>query len=122
MFSVNFVIALCAVAVSGSYQDYRANSTSTSWKEMIQQLQMNNYISSRQGRCKEEIKQEEVFLSKIFIAVLSLFTFVQFNNQACTTATGDNGTCLTAADCAQKGGKASGSCAAGFGSCCICEY
>lgn len=55
-------------------------------------------------------------------AVLSLFTYVQFNNQECVGATGDNGTCVTASECAQKGGTSNGPCAGGFGTCCICEY
>lgn len=58
----------------------------------------------------------------VFVSVLSLFTFVQFGNQGCVTASGDNGTCLTSAECAQRGGSGNGPCAAGFGTCCICEY
>ncbi|GJQ70913.1 hypothetical protein Trydic_g830 [Trypoxylus dichotomus] len=33
--------------------------------------------------------------------------------------TGDNGTCLTPAECAQRGGIASGPCAIGYGACCV---
>lgn len=54
-------------------------------------------------------------------AVLSLFTVVQFDNQPCAAASGDNGTCLTVAECASRGGMASGPCANSFGVCCVCE-
>ncbi|XP_065162415.1 uncharacterized protein [Atheta coriaria] len=50
---------------------------------------------------------------------LSLFTFVQFSNQECMGATGDNGTCLTAQQCQQRGGSSSGPCAGGYGMCCV---
>ncbi|KAK9729252.1 hypothetical protein QE152_g15997, partial [Popillia japonica] len=50
---------------------------------------------------------------------LSLFTLVQFSNQDCMGATGDNGSCLTPAECAQRGGTANGSCAFGYGACCV---
>lgn len=122
MFSVKFLLLLlCTVAVC--YQDYRNSTYTRGWKNMVQPLQMNNYINSRQSRCKEQINLICVIWIKMFwlFTVLSLFTFVQFNNQECITASGDNGTCLTPADCSQKGGRASGSCAAGFGSCCICK-
>ena len=51
--------------------------------------------------------------------VLSLFTVVKFSNSACSSRHGSNGTCYTAAECAAHGGRASGSCAHGFGSCCV---
>ncbi|XP_063911375.1 uncharacterized protein LOC135128394 [Zophobas morio] len=50
---------------------------------------------------------------------LSLFTFVQFSNQICMGATGDNGTCVSAPECSQRGGTANGPCAGGFGTCCM---
>ncbi|XP_075230314.1 uncharacterized protein LOC142329526 [Lycorma delicatula] len=52
-------------------------------------------------------------------AVLSLFTVVQFPNQDCLSASGDNGTCLAASECFAAGGIASGLCANNFGVCCI---
>ena len=33
-----------------------------------------------------------------------------------------NGTCYTAEECSDKKGKASGSCANGFGVCCVSKY
>ncbi len=40
-------------------------------------------------------------------------------NSAGTTAPFRNGTCLTSVECANQGGTASGTCASGFGVCCI---
>lgn len=51
--------------------------------------------------------------------VFSLFNIVQFKNDLCDTLTsGKNGTCYTSTECTNKGGQASGNCAAGFGVCC----
>jgi len=58
--------------------------------------------------------------------VFSLFSIVTFKNSGCrstsgTTGTGvnRNGTCYTSTECQNKGGTASGNCAAGFGVCCL---
>jgi len=53
--------------------------------------------------------------------VFSLFSIVQFPNEACTSTSGtySNGTCFTSSECSSKGGSASGNCAAGFGVCCV---
>ena len=37
-------------------------------------------------------------------------------------ATGENGTCLTASQCLDRGGSANGGCAGGYGVCCVCKY
>jgi len=53
---------------------------------------------------------------------LNLITWVKFDNEECAADTGDNGTCYTSTECAQYGGVAQGSCAAGFGVCCVLQY
>jgi len=52
---------------------------------------------------------------------ISLFTVVQFPNDECTSPSSSTtqGTCLTSSECTSKGGSGSGSCAAGFGVCCV---
>jgi len=50
---------------------------------------------------------------------LSVFQIVQFKNEACAATDGNVGTCFTAAECTSKGGVATGSCASGFGVCCV---
>lgn len=57
-----------------------------------------------------------------FFAVLSLFTIVSFQNDPCTSGTGNNGTCYSSSDCSRLGGSSSGSCASGFGVCCLCKF
>merc|ERR1712083_642167 len=52
----------------------------------------------------------------------SLFTIVRFNNDACPTSSGKNGTCYTSSECSNRGGKSDGSCAGGFGVCCYFEF
>jgi len=52
---------------------------------------------------------------------MSLFSVVNFPNEACTTTSGYNGTCLASSECIGSGGEALGSCAQGFGTCCYFE-
>jgi len=52
---------------------------------------------------------------------MSLFSVVNFPNEACTTTSGFNGTCLSSSECIGSGGEALGSCAQGFGTCCYFE-
>merc|ERR1711971_500630 len=50
--------------------------------------------------------------------VLPVFQVIKFPNDICTGAT-RNGTCYTSEECSSKGGTSDGSCASGFGVCCI---
>ena len=50
---------------------------------------------------------------------LNLITWVQFENTECAGSSGDNGTCFTSNECAEIGGTADGTCASGFGVCCV---
>lgn len=50
--------------------------------------------------------------------LLPIFQVIRFQNEPCTTST-KNGTCFTASECEERGGSSSGSCAAGFGVCCV---
>ena len=48
-----------------------------------------------------------------------IFNVVRFPNTACGSANNFNGTCYTASECNALGGSSSGSCASGFGVCCV---
>ncbi|XP_023341394.1 uncharacterized protein LOC111711301 [Eurytemora carolleeae] len=50
---------------------------------------------------------------------LSLFTIVSFKNDACVSTGGTNGTCYSSNECTSKGGASAGTCASGFGVCCL---
>merc|ERR1712223_96906 len=50
--------------------------------------------------------------------VLPVFQVVKFPNDNCIGAT-MNGTCYTSEECSSKSGKNDGSCASGFGVCCV---
>merc|ERR1719418_418721 len=50
--------------------------------------------------------------------VIPVFQVVKFPNDVCS-ATTKNGTCYTSEECSNKGGTSSGSCASGFGVCCV---
>merc|ERR1712223_1073370 len=50
--------------------------------------------------------------------LISTFQIVRFPNDVCVGSNSRNGTCYTGAECSDKGGTSSGSCADGFGVCC----
>merc|ERR1719162_1935087 len=50
--------------------------------------------------------------------ILPVFQVIKFPNDVCAGAT-RNGTCYTAEECSTKGGTNDGTCASGFGVCCI---
>lgn len=50
---------------------------------------------------------------------LSIFQVVKFANSECTGSSSKNGTCYTKAECENIGGSQSGTCADGFGVCCL---
>lgn len=55
---------------------------------------------------------------------LSLFTIIQFPNSPCTFSEAGNyfeGTCYYATECQKLNGDAMGSCANGYGVCCVCK-
>ncbi|CAG7717029.1 unnamed protein product [Allacma fusca] len=54
-----------------------------------------------------------------FSRFLKLFTLVRFQNTACASPAGQNGTCYTSRECSDLGGTATSQCANGFGVCCI---
>jgi hypothetical protein len=61
--------------------------------------------------------------SNRFKKLLPVFQVVRFPNEACgVTGESKNGTCYTTEECSNKGGTSSGSCADGFGVCCICKF
>jgi len=49
----------------------------------------------------------------------SVFQIVKFKNEACTTNTGEMGTCYTESECTTAGGTPAGACASSFGTCCL---
>ncbi|XP_023335615.1 uncharacterized protein LOC111706897 [Eurytemora carolleeae] len=57
--------------------------------------------------------------SNRFINPLSIFSVVQFPNTECPTDTGVAGTCYTQYECDRRQGQSKGSCAGGFGVCCL---
>jgi len=50
---------------------------------------------------------------------IGIFNIVKFNNDVCDTGNNQNGTCYTAEECSNRNGVASGSCADGYGVCCV---
>jgi len=53
--------------------------------------------------------------------MISFFNVVKFKNDVCVGGSNRNGTCYTAEECSDRGGTSSGSCAEGFGVCCVIQ-
>ncbi|XP_059089773.1 uncharacterized protein LOC131885674 isoform X2 [Tigriopus californicus] len=51
--------------------------------------------------------------------LFSIFQIINFPNEGCIGSSSRNGTCYTSDECASKGGSSAGTCAQGFGVCCI---
>jgi len=60
-----------------------------------------------------------LFFIIIFVAAIGIFNVVKFKNAVCDTGGAKNGTCYTAEECSNRNGVATGSCAEGFGVCCV---
>lgn len=71
---------------------------------------------SATGGSRQETVRTDDRSGKLF----SVFSIVSFPNEACvSTLDQTNGTCLSPADCRTIGGALEGSCASGFGTCCV---
>merc|ERR1712066_1221443 len=73
--------------------------------------------------CVEAFEAEQVDKEKITSEIrdgkiLPIFQVVKFPNDVCEGSS-RNGTCYTAEECSTKGGSNDGSCASGFGVCCV---
>ncbi|XP_063381408.1 uncharacterized protein LOC134667918 [Cydia fagiglandana] len=53
---------------------------------------------------------------------LEVFEVVEFDHVACTSSSGLEGTCLHEYDCVNAGGLPMGSCADGYGVCCVIQF
>jgi len=51
--------------------------------------------------------------------LFNIFQITNFPNSECTSSSGECGTCMTGSECSGQGGKVDGTCASGFGSCCL---
>merc|ERR1719228_1181667 len=51
-----------------------------------------------------------------------MFSLINFPNDECTSTDDECGTCMTASECSGYKGLVSGTCAQGFGSCCVLSY
>jgi len=81
----------------------------------------NSSINNKKSSSEEVDDKFKISRSKA-AKFLNLITWVRFSNDECGGTTGDNGTCYTAAECEEYGGTAAGTCASGFGVCCILQY
>jgi len=48
-----------------------------------------------------------------------LFNIIRFSNDACDAGDSKTGVCMTSSECTSSGGAASGTCAKGYGTCCL---
>ncbi len=50
-----------------------------------------------------------------------MFSIIKFRNDICNVSDDVHGVCYTTGECSDRGGQPRTSCAAGFGTCCVCE-
>jgi len=101
--------------------------STTHYKSSSFRKPFESFLATNEGLGKHSIVQKENRDGKLF----SLFSIVQFKNDACRSSqslsnTADtvarNGTCYSSTECSDKSGTAAGGCAAGFGVCCVFIY
>ena len=80
-------------------------------------LMKTNLDNSRSEKLLRSTELTKIRLT--FCHSFSIFSIVNFPNEVCKSSNGDNGTCLTAPECSSRSGVVSGSCASGFGACCL---
>jgi len=64
-------------------------------------------------------KSEDNQLAERDAKLFNVFTVVRFPNDPCVGSSSQNGTCYTEQECSNKNGLNAGSCAQGFGVCCV---
>jgi len=70
----------------------------------------NRTLAAYNGTVEDREREERV---------LNIFTVVNFPNSACNASNGNEGVCYAATECISLGGTSSGTCASGFGVCCL---
>jgi len=71
---------------------------------------------------KEDVAREPVKANETLSKKERMFSFLQvmkFPNDVCAGSNSKNGTCYSSDECSSKGGTNSGTCANGFGVCCV---
>ncbi|XP_047025149.1 uncharacterized protein LOC124633831 isoform X1 [Helicoverpa zea] len=53
---------------------------------------------------------------------LEVFQVVEFDHVSCVSSSGLEGTCLPEAECIESGGSTMGTCADGYGTCCVTQF
>lgn len=70
-------------------------------------------------RCPEACSRKNERSNGTKTRFLELFQVVEFDNGPCMSSSGLEGTCLHEYECQSSGGTGMGSCADGYGSCCV---
>ena len=92
----------------------------------MQSVQLSNFMNHL--RQKSFLSKLRDFALRFLVTIICLeqiplFSIVHFPNEECTsTSSGSSsslGTCFTSSECTSKSGTAKGSCAFGFGVCCV---
>ncbi|XP_048510409.1 uncharacterized protein LOC105693592 [Athalia rosae] len=104
--------------VAGYSDGDKFNGRVRNWSRSPVRKRGWQYEERRQHHVPESMKNNQASSSRDS-RFLSLFTIVQFDNNICSGVTGENGTCVAAAECGSRGGISVGPCANGYGVCCV---
>nr|XP_046468147.1 uncharacterized protein LOC124212301 [Neodiprion pinetum] len=116
-----FVAALTCVCFVSAYSDgEKWNTRGRNWGRSPARNRGWQHGERRQQVAEPPTNQASGYGSSFRDrrSVLSLFTLVQFDNSLCSGMNGENGTCISAAECSTRGGVSGGPCANGYGVCC----
>ncbi|XP_013190549.1 uncharacterized protein LOC106134942 [Amyelois transitella] len=72
-------------------------------------------------RCRP-IRQDKKLLGAGRAKFLEVFEVVEFDHVVCTSSSGLEGTCLPEYECQNASGRPMGTCADGYGTCCVLEF
>ncbi|XP_046978212.1 uncharacterized protein LOC124543928 isoform X1 [Vanessa cardui] len=84
-------------------------------------IQINRAKRINKRRCAQRPKKNR-FNSKGQNRFLDVFEVVEFDHVTCSALNGFEGTCLHEYDCQKLGGKTMGTCADGYGTCCVMQF
>ncbi|KAF0303663.1 hypothetical protein FJT64_024384 [Amphibalanus amphitrite] len=112
-FSVLAVLLLLATAC-GSVSAYRGRDYTARY-----QARSSAAVGTTADAPAAAARSTDAGRQSRFFNPFNIFTLVKIENFVCAASNGNNGTCYTASECTNLGGVASGTCAKGYGVCCV---
>ncbi|KAF9423559.1 hypothetical protein HW555_001114 [Spodoptera exigua] len=106
-----------------------SDSISINYNNTIENLNVLNRIRPKRTKIRKrcpvarprQINQSNM-KQKSKTRFLEVFQVVEFDHVSCTSSSGLEGTCLPESECIDSGGSTMGTCADGYGTCCVTQF